>query len=71
MEKQYVEDLIRQLVDYRKEQNLSQEGFAKKVDYKQSAISRLEKCGNTPRLDTFIYLANMLGLKVVLVKEER
>ncbi|HAX97264.1 MAG TPA: hypothetical protein DCY35_12220 [Prolixibacteraceae bacterium] len=43
-------DIIRLLVDYRKNNKLSQADFAEKIGVKQQAISRFEKGDVDPRL---------------------
>lgn len=54
-------ELIEQMVDLRKRQNLSQKQLADKTGNKQQAISRIEKNEHSPSLQTFCNILNALG----------
>lgn len=62
--------LVITLVSRRKQLGMSQEELAKITGLHQSAISRMEKEGVVPKVDTLDRVARALGLKLTLVKEE-
>lgn len=61
-------EVISQIIEARKEQNLTQEDLAKKVGTQKSNISRLESGNYNPSLDFLIKVAGCLGknLKIQL-----
>ena len=63
-------EVISQLIDARKEQNLSQAELAKRVGTQKSNISRLESGNYNPTLDMLVRVANSMGLKVNISFEE-
>jgi len=62
-------DIISQIIEYRKSQNLSQEELASRVGTQKSNISRLESGTYNPSLDFLIKVAQSLGktVKVTLI----
>ena len=63
--------LIQEVVNLRKEQNISQNKLAELIGNKQQAISRMEKNEHSPSLKLFCNMANALGYDVKLVKQNR
>lgn len=63
-------ELIDELVNARKEQNMSQSQLAKLTGNKQQAISRMENKEHSPSLKSFSSIANALGYELQLVKKE-
>ena len=63
------EELISQMVRLRKERNLSQKQLAELTGNKQQAISRIEKNGHSPSLQTFCNILDALGYGIVLEKK--
>lgn len=61
-------ELIDELVNIRKEQNVSQNQLANLIGNKQQAISRIEKKEHSPSLKLFYSMANALGYDIKLVK---
>lgn len=61
-------ELMVKLTERRQELNLSQRQLALKSGLKQTAVVRLEKCNAIPRMDTFLKVANSLGLNLKLEK---
>lgn len=59
--------VISQIVNKRHELGLSQQDLAAASGLKQSAIARIERLGNVPRIDTLYKIAKPLGLKIALV----
>jgi len=56
--------LINQLLDMRKASGLTQEQVADKMRTKKSNISRLEKGGSTPKVDTLRKYAKACGFEM-------
>ncbi len=54
-------DIISQIINARKEQNMTQEELAKRVGTQKSNISRLESGNYNPSLDFLIKVARSLG----------
>lgn len=54
-------DIISQIINARKEQNMTQEELAKRVGTQKSNISRLESGNYNPSLDFLIKVACSLG----------
>lgn len=54
-------DIISQIINARKEQNMTQEELAKRVGTQTSNISRLESGNYNPSLDFLIKVARSLG----------
>lgn len=57
-------ELIKSIVTYRKQHNITQEQIAQKSGLTQQMISRIEKFGSSPSLDTFIRYLDAMGLKL-------
>lgn len=62
-------DLLIELVELRKEQNITQAELARLTGYRQQMISRIEKRENSPTLKTFCGLVNSLGYDLRIVKK--
>lgn len=62
-------ELIDQMVNLRKEQNLSQKQLAEITGNKQQAISRIEKNEHSPSLQTFCNILNALGYGLTIEKK--
>lgn len=60
--------LIDELVNIRKEQNVSQSELAKLTGNRQQAISRMENKEHSPSLKLFYSMVNALGYELQLVK---
>ena len=54
-------EVISQIIEARKENNMTQEDLAKKIGTQKSNISRLESGNYNPSLDFLIKVANGLG----------
>ncbi|MED4018557.1 helix-turn-helix transcriptional regulator [Sutcliffiella cohnii] len=63
-------ELVAQLITQRKKLGLTQRELADRSGLKQSAIARLEREGNIPRLDTLEKISKAMGLKVALIDED-
>ena len=61
-------ELIDELINIRKEKNISQSELAKLTGNKQQAISRLETKEHSPSLKLFYSMVNALGYDLKLVK---
>lgn len=61
-------ELIDEIVNLRKEQNMSQNQLAKLTGNKQQAISRIEKKEHNPSLKSFYSIVNALGYDLKIVK---
>lgn len=57
-------DLIKNLVKIREELGITQKQIAEKTSLNQQMVSRIEKYGNSPRLDNFLKYVNALGLRI-------
>ena len=66
MEKQ----LIQEVTNLRKKQNISQNKLAQLTGNKQQAISRMEKNEHSPSLKLFCKMVNALGYDIKLVKKK-
>ena len=64
-------ELIQEVVNLRKEQNISQNKLAELTGNKQQAISRMEKNEHSPSLKLFCNMVNALGYDIKLVKQNR
>lgn len=64
-------ELIDQLVEIRKKENVSQSELAKMIGSKQQAISRLEKNEHSPSLKLFYSMVNALGYELQIVKKQQ
>lgn len=62
------QELIDEIVNIRKENNISQTQLAALTGNKQQAISRLEKKENSPSLKLFYSIVDALGYDIKLVK---
>ena len=62
-------ELINQMINLRKEQNITQQQLAKLTGNKQQAISRIEKNENSPSLQTFCNILSALGYGLVIEKK--
>lgn len=56
--------LIESIVNYRKKHNITQKQIAQRSGLTQQMISRIEKFGNSPSLDTFIRYLNAMRLEL-------
>ena len=63
-------ELIDEIVNIRKEQNISQNKLAELTGNKQQAISRIEKKEHSPSLKLFYSMVNALGYDLKIVKHE-
>lgn len=61
-------ELIDELINLRKEQNVSQSELARLTGNKQQAISRLENKEHSPSLKLFYSMVNALGYDLQIVK---
>lgn len=61
-------ELIDEIVNLRKEQNMSQDQLAKLTGNKQQAISRIEKKEHSPSLKSFYSIVRALGYDLKIVK---
>ncbi|MCB2289448.1 helix-turn-helix transcriptional regulator [Clostridium sp. CS001] len=61
-------ELIKRLVEFRKDIGLTQSEVSKKSGLTQQMISRIEKLDNSPTLDNFIKYVVALGLIIKLDK---
>ena len=59
-------DVVQQLKEVRKSQNLTQELLAERVGTKKSNISRLESGSYNPSLDFLIKVAGSLGKQIYI-----
>lgn len=57
-------ELISQIIEARKEQNLSQSDLAKRIGTQKSNISRLESGNYNPSLDFLVKIAHSLGKEI-------
>ena len=62
-------ELIDEIIQLRKEQNISQSQLAALIHSKQQAVSRFEKKENSPSLKLYSNMVNALGYRIVLVKQ--
>ena len=62
-------ELIDELINLRKEQNVSQSQLAKLTGNKQQAISRMEKKEHSTSLKLFYSMLNALGYELQIVKK--
>lgn len=62
-------ELIRQVVEARKEMGLTQKGLAETVGISQQEISRFENERHIPKLSSFIKIIEALGLELRLEKK--
>jgi len=67
VQKEY--DLIRQVVEARKELGMTQKNLAETVGISQQEISRFEKERHIPKLSSFIKIIEALGLELRLEKK--
>jgi DNA-binding XRE family transcriptional regulator len=68
VQKEY--ELIRQVVEARKAQGLTQKSLANIVGVSQQEISRLECEKHIPNLSSFIKILEAVGLEIKLEKKE-
>lgn len=57
-------NLVREIIKYRRERNLTQKELAEIIGTKQSAISRLEAGKMNPTIDFLMKVANALNVKL-------
>ena len=60
-------ELIKTLVNIRKEQGLSQADLAKKCNVKQPVIARIERDVHSPQIDSILKILTPLGYKLQIV----
>ena len=63
-------ELIDELINLRKENNVSQSQLAERTGNKQQAISRIEKKEHSPSLKLFYSMVDALGYELRIVKKE-
>lgn len=70
---QLQKDIMEATIEARKKNKLTQRELSKKTGIKQSAIARIEKCVNSPKVSTLMKLLYPMGytLKVVPIKEAK
>ncbi len=64
-------ELIRQIVDVRKQHGMTQKQLADKVGVSQQVISRLEREKHIPNLSSFLRILEALDLDVMLVTKKK
>lgn len=62
-------ELIDELINLRKENNVSQSQLAERTGNKQQAISRIEKKEHSPSLKLFYSMVDALGYELRIVKK--
>jgi len=62
--------LVEQLVQARKEKNITQKELAEVTGISQQAISRIEKEKHIPKMDTFSRVLDGLGLELAIVQAQ-
>jgi HTH-type transcriptional regulator / antitoxin HipB len=67
MDPKSIFDIIGQLRDQRRRQNLSQAQLGQRLGVPQSQINRIERGGSDIRLSTLLEMAHALGLEPVLI----
>lgn len=69
---QFEKEIIQATIEARKNNKLSQRELSKRTGIKQSAIARIEKCVNSPQVNTLIRVLYPLGytLKVVPIEKK-
>ena len=61
-----IDNIILQLLKYRKKSGLTQEEVAKKAGISRSTVSRIESFSLTPDLKTLISMCKVYGISVAL-----
>lgn len=64
-------ELIDELINIRKKQDMSQNRLAELTGNKQQAISRIEKKEHSPSLKLFYSMVHALGYDLKIVKQDR
>lgn len=64
-------ELIEEVINLRKQQNISQNELAELTGNKQQAISRMEKKEHSPSLKLFCNMVNALGYELQIVKKNQ
>lgn len=64
-----MDNLVLILIKERKKAKLSQSEFAKLINTSQTTVSRMESFDKMPSLSTIIKAAEVLGLKLTLIKK--
>lgn len=64
-------ELIEEVINLRKQQNISQNELAELTGDKQQAISRMEKKEHSPSLKLFCNMVNALGYELRIVKKNQ
>jgi len=59
-------EIISQIIEARKEQNITQEELAKRMGTQKSNISRLESGNYNPSLDFLVRVAKSLGKEILI-----
>lgn len=62
-------DLVNELIEIRKKENISQAELAEMTGNSQQAISRFEKKLHSPSLKLFFSIVNALGYELQIVKK--
>ena len=63
--------IIEKMVEFRKNQGITQKELAEMCGLKQSAIARIENRVNSPQLDTIIKIFDALNLRVEVIDSEQ
>lgn len=63
-----IDNIILQLLKYRKKSGLTQEEVAKRAGLSRSTISRIESFALTPDLKTLFLICNVYGLSLSLTQ---
>jgi DNA-binding XRE family transcriptional regulator len=66
---QNISAVIRDLIRIRKEKGITQTELANLIGVKQSTIGRIETLQVMPKLDTIIKMANILDVKLAVLKK--
>lgn len=70
MRMKHAQPIIRQLVDARKRQGISQAELGKKMGLPQSHLSKIESGETDPRMSSLIEIARLLGFELVLIPKQ-
>lgn len=64
-------ELIRDMIEVREKQGLTQSQLAEKCNIKQSAVARMESGTHSPRLNSLLKILTSLGCKLKIVPIEK
>lgn len=68
---QLEKDIIEATIEIRKKSKLTQRDLSKKSGVKQPVIARIEKCVNSPQMNTLIKLLYPMGYTIRVVPLEK